>query len=150
MNLINCSKAIKPLWEVFVEPRTTEYSSPEAEYQAQSLQPPASHATSMAQCLLYEEEHSSGDKPLEKGHSRLRAIVCSFPSSLLTSPVSCNANRSNRSNLSQTCLHCSKLKTHRMSWQEMSRPEALPSGLGVWFSQQGVVCSVLSETSKAP
>lgn len=43
-----------------------------------------------------------------------QTIVCSFSSSLLTSPVSCNVNRSNRGNLSPTCLHCSKLKTHRI------------------------------------
>lgn len=84
------------------------------EYQAQSWQPPAIMPPLRPRVSSTREEHSSGGKPLEKGHSRLRAFVCSVPSSLLTSPVPGNVNRSNRGNLSPTCLHCSKLKTHRI------------------------------------
>lgn len=70
---------------------------------------------SVPQCLLCEvRTHSSGRKPLEKGHSRCRAIVCSPPSTLLTSPVPRSVNRGNRGNLSPTCLHCTKLKAYRV------------------------------------
>lgn len=121
---------MKPLWEVFVEPRTTEYSSPEAWVPSPITATPCNHATSTAQSLLCEGRTHSGGKPLEKGYSRLRAFVCSVPSSFLTSPVPGNVNRSNRGNLSPTCLHCSKLKTHRILMAGDVKARSIPFWAG--------------------
>lgn len=70
MNIIDCSKAMKPWCEAFVELGISEYSGPEACVPIPSIHnPEQAIPPPVSQCLLHEvRTHRSGWKPLGKGH----------------------------------------------------------------------------------